>query len=91
MTRRVRLLVEGMVQGVGYRYFAARAARELGIRGWVRNLPDGRVEAVAAGSPGAVEAFLCRLREGPPHGRVERVEVLEAEGRPETDGFEIRV
>ena len=90
MTARARVLVEGRVQGVGYRYFAARAARELGLRGWVRNLADGRVEAHAAGEAAAVRAFVERLREGPPHGQVHRIEVLEAEG-PEGEGFEIRM
>jgi acylphosphatase len=90
LTARARVLVEGRVQGVGYRYFAARAARELGVRGWVRNLADGRVEAYAAGRSAAVEAFVARLREGPPQGHVDRIEVLEAEG-PEGEGFEIRM
>lgn len=96
--RAARVFVEGRVQGVGYRFFAARAARDLGIGGWVRNLPDGRVEAlVRADVPEALEAFLARLREGPPHSRVERVEVRSAAedtaageepGGPR--GFEIR-
>ena len=75
-----RIVVEGRVQGVGYRFFVARAARELGIRGWVRNLPDGRVEAEAA-SPdvSAMEAFLHRLREGPRYGRVDRIRVRDLE------------
>ncbi len=90
MTARARVVVEGRVQGVGYRYFTVRVARELGVRGWVRNLADGRVEAHAAGDSAAVEAFVRRLREGPPHGRVDRIEVLEAEG-PEGNGFEIRM
>jgi acylphosphatase len=94
VSRRVRLLVEGRVQGVGYRFFAARAARELGLRGWVRNLPDGRVEAEATGEPPALEAFAARLREGPSHGKVDAVERhdLDAgEGVGEEErGFEIR-
>jgi acylphosphatase len=91
MSLRTRLLVEGRVQGVGYRYFAARAARELGVRGWVRNLVDGRVEAEAAGNPAAVRAFVERLREGPPHGRVDRVDVREVDEEEGIDeGFEIR-
>jgi acylphosphatase len=83
--------VEGRVQGVGYRYFAARVARELGVSGWVRNLANGRVEAQVAGEAAAVQAFVERLREGPPHGRVDRIEVRELEGlEGEGEGFEIR-
>ena len=89
MTTRVRVRIEGRVQGVGYRWFAARVARELGIRGWVRNLADGGVEAEAEGAVGALETFLARLREGPPGGRVYRVRMLEPEG-VEGEGFEIR-
>lgn len=70
-----RFLVSGMVQGVGFRWFVARHARALGLGGYARNLPDGRVEVVACG--GAAEA-LARLeellREGPAHARVERLE-----------------
>jgi acylphosphatase len=64
-------IVRGCVQGVGYRFFAERAARELGVRGWVRNLPDGSVEAVAEGDDDALTRFLARLREGPRGSRVE--------------------
>ena len=64
-------IVRGRVQGVGYRFFAERAARELGVRGWVRNLPDGSVEAVAEGEDEAIVRFLTRLREEPRGSRVE--------------------
>lgn len=65
----------GQVQGVGFRYFAETTAIALGLRGFVRNLRDGRVEAVAEGAPEAVAAFEQALRQGPAHGRVDRVEV----------------
>jgi acylphosphatase len=64
-------IVRGRVQGVGYRFFAERAARDLGVRGWVRNLPDGSVEAVAEGEDEAIVRFLERLRQGPRGSRVE--------------------
>ncbi len=64
-------IVRGRVQGVGYRFFAERAARDLGVRGWVRNLPDGSVEAVAEGEDEAIARFVARLREGPRGSRVE--------------------
>ncbi|HKQ98549.1 MAG TPA: acylphosphatase [Candidatus Polarisedimenticolia bacterium] len=88
--RAMRVLVRGLVQGVGYRYFAERAARHLGLRGFVRNLADGRVEAVAAGPDEALEAFVAQLRQGPAAGRVEGLEVSETTFE-ETEGrFEIR-
>ena len=73
-----RAVVHGVVQGVGFRYFAHRAARELGIRGWVRNRPDGSVETVAEGDEGAVAEYLARLERGPAGARVERIEVVAA-------------
>jgi acylphosphatase len=83
-----RAVVKGRVQGVGYRFFAERAARELGIRGWVRNLPDGSVEALAEGEDDAIARFLDRLRQGP---RGSRVESLAEEDRAVTgfSSFEI--
>lgn len=88
MTRRtVRVLVAGRVQGVGFRAFAIRAANRLGIDGWVRNLPDGRVEALAAGEAEAIAAFLEALRQGPPLARVTAVEVAEAPDQAPAAGF----
>src|SRR5205085_7261348 len=69
-----RFWVSGRVQGVGFRWYVRRAAQELGLAGRVRNLPDGRVEAEAAGEPEALNAFRARLREGPPGARVTRLE-----------------
>ncbi len=83
-----RFVVTGRVQGVGFRYFVVREAEALGLAGWVRNLPDGRVEAVASGAPDIVSVFEGRLWEGPPHARVSAVETHEAE-RPA--GSEFRV
>jgi len=68
---RVRVLVEGRVQGVAYRFFAEKHAARLGIAGWVRNLPDGRVEVVAEGTSDRIETFLERLKEGPSLARVD--------------------
>ncbi|RMG53666.1 MAG: acylphosphatase [Acidobacteria bacterium] len=69
-----RFLIRGLVQGVGYRYFAVRAAERHGIAGYVRNLPDGRVEVVAEGEPAAMEAFKRELERGPAYARVTAVE-----------------
>jgi acylphosphatase len=72
-----RAIVRGRVQGVGYRFFAERVARELGIRGWVRNLADGTVETLAAGEDEAVRQYLERLRKGPHGSRVDALDVSE--------------
>ncbi len=85
-----RLLIEGLVQGVGFRLFAERAAGALGIRGFVRNLADGRVEAVATGPPETVRLFVDRLREGPRAGRVDRIEISETALEDDCRGFEVR-
>ena len=69
-----RWLVVGGVQGVGYRYFARQAAQALGVRGWVRNLPEGGVEIQVAGTPDRLEAFKAELRRGPRGARVEDIE-----------------
>jgi acylphosphatase len=69
--------VRGRVQGVGYRASAAYEARRLGLAGWVRNLPDGTVEAAARGDGAAVDAFVAWLAEGPRGARVTGVDVEE--------------
>jgi acylphosphatase len=74
-----RFQVSGRVQGVGYRYFAERAALRLGVAGYVKNLPDGCVEVYALGSAAQVDAFRDALRRGPIPARVDRVEESEAE------------
>jgi len=72
-----RAIVRGRVQGVGFRFFAERAAREFGIRGWVRNLPDGTVETFAEGEADAVAGYLEKLRRGPLGSRVDAVDVTD--------------
>jgi acylphosphatase len=76
---RRRLIVHGRVQGVGFRYTIARAATSRGVAGWVRNRPDGTVEAVFEGEPHAVESLVRRSKEGPRGAAVDRVEVVEEE------------
>jgi acylphosphatase len=71
-----RFFISGDVQGVGYRFFAQRAAARHQIVGYVKNLADGRVEALAEGPPSQVEAFKHDLAAGPRFGRVESVEEL---------------
>ncbi|RMH07724.1 MAG: acylphosphatase [Nitrospirae bacterium] len=76
-TQRVRAhaMITGVVQGVGYRAFVRREAARHHLVGWVRNLPDGRVECEVEGTPQKVEAFLKLLSEGPPLACVEMVDV----------------
>ena len=68
-----RYRVEGRVQGVGFRFFVERAARQLGLAGYVKNLGDGRVEVYAIGPPAQLEDMKRRLEQGPRAARVERV------------------
>jgi acylphosphatase len=72
------ILVSGLVQGVGFRWHTREQARSLGVVGWVRNLPDGRVEVHAEGSQENVQRLLDWLAKGPRHARVERVDVQPA-------------
>ncbi len=76
--RTVRIFVGGRVQGVGYRAFAAREADRLGLRGWVRNRYDGRVEALVTGEEASVDEFLLAAERGPRIARVEFVHVVDA-------------
>jgi acylphosphatase len=85
-----RFLISGRVQGVGFRFFAAAAARREGVHGWVRNLPDGRVEAAAEGESAAVERFERAVRQGPRGARVEDVEVDDDLPAGRETGFDIR-
>lgn len=77
--RAMQFLISGRVQGVGYRFFAEREASALGLRGYVRNLPDGRVEAYAIGEQAALIRFKGRLAKGPRGASVIRVDETEAE------------
>jgi len=86
---RKRLIVHGAVQGVFFRHTARRRAGDLGVAGWIRNCPDGTVEAVVEGEPGAVEAMVRLCREGPEGARVDRVD--ERDEPPEgLERFEVR-
>lgn len=88
--KRIHILVSGLVQGVFYRASTEAEAKRLGLTGWVRNLPDGRVEAVAEGPEDAL-ADLCQWAEqGPPAARVDRVERAWQAATGEFAGFETR-
>jgi acylphosphatase len=85
----IRCLVAGHVQGVYFRAATAERALELGVRGWVRNLPDRRVEVLAAGNPEAIAALTRWLWQGPPRARVASVAVEEWTG-PIPEDFSVR-
>ena len=85
-----RFVISGRVQGVGYRYFASRVARELSLAGWVRNLADGSVEAVASGPKSKLDHFAAELRIGPPRAEVRHVNVENAAPDAKIEGFHIR-
>jgi acylphosphatase len=88
-TARAHLLVTGYVQGVFYRHTTAQKARARGLTGWVRNLPDGRVEAVVEGEEKEVLALVDWCRSGPSHATVERVDVEWQRPVSEFSGFQV--
>lgn len=75
VARAQRMVIEGLVQGVGFRWFTQRSATRLGIRGFVRNRADGAVEIEAEGDDDALSAFEADVRQGPAGARVDRVEI----------------
>ena len=84
---RVRLVAMGRVQGVSFRAEALRKARDLGVVGWVRNVEDGTVEAVAEGPEAAVEEFVSWMRVGPTAARVDEISVTREEPTGEYGRF----
>lgn len=86
---RAHVIIKGRVQGVFFRAEARRKAEELGLTGWVRNNPDGAVEAVAEGDTDMVEKFVNWCHEGPPRARVAAVEVSRSGATGEFTHFTI--
>ena len=85
-----RFVISGRVQGVGFRYFAESAAAREGLNGSVRNLPDGRVEAIAEGEAESIERFERAIRHGPPGARVDHVDVDDTVPSGRDTGFTVR-
>jgi acylphosphatase len=85
----LRMRLRGRVQGVGFRYFARGAARELGLVGRVRNLRDGSVEIEVAGEPERLEQLKARMRQGPPGAAVAGLHEERLAAEPDWDSFEI--
>lgn len=86
----VHLFIEGWVQGVFFRYYTREKAKELGVTGWVRNLPDGKVEVVAEGEEEAVDSLVKWCYQGPPSARVYDVECIPQEYTGKFKDFSIK-
>lgn len=87
--RRVHVFISGQVQGIGFRGFVRRKAKQIGIKGWVKNLEDGRVEAVFEGKDRKVKEVLEECRKGPPFSVVDKIEIVKEKVQGER-GFEIK-
>lgn len=87
---RAHIFIEGRVQGVFYRVWARDTARKLGLTGWVRNLADGRVEAVIEGEKDKVNQLIELIKEGPRLANVEHMDVSWEQASGEFEDFEIR-
>lgn len=85
-----RYVIAGRVQGVGFRFFAEAAAAREGVHGWVRNVPDGTVEAYVEGERDAIDRVEAAFRRGPASSQVERVDVEDRVPTGRTTGFSIR-
>jgi acylphosphatase len=88
--KRVHAIVHGRVQGVFFRDYTQRKGRELGLNGWVRNLPDRTVETVFQGEAGRVAAMIEWLYRGSPQSDVSAVDIQEEEPCDEPGGFDVR-
>jgi acylphosphatase len=87
---RVRIVVRGRVQGVGFRYATVTEGRRLGLAGWARNAPDGSVEILAEGDPAAVQQLIAWCRKGPPSARVASVQHREEASEESLGQFGVR-
>jgi acylphosphatase len=88
--QRARVRVSGQVQGVFFRDSTRQKAEELGLAGWVRNMPDGQVEALFEGPPEKVEEIVSWCKEGPQRASVENVDTDFESAGGDLEGFEVR-
>lgn len=88
--KRLRIVVHGVVQGVGYRYFTVDVARRLDLDGYVRNLPDGTVEVDVQGKEGMLNEFIDALRIGPRAAHVTGLDIEELEPGDGVKGFSVK-
>ncbi|WP_420730836.1 acylphosphatase [Hwanghaeella sp. 1Z406] len=89
MTKSVQVRIEGKVQGVWFRAWTEKQARALALKGWVRNCPDGSVQALFSGPAAAVDQMVAACHGGPPNAQVTSVTPHPAQA-PDQDGFQIR-
>jgi len=87
---RFRIFISGLVQGVGFRAYTQRIAESYGLSGWVRNLPDGRVEVLVEGDEEVLCHFVKDLWKGPRLSRVDKLEIIKEEVDEPLSGFDIR-
>ena len=87
--KRAHIFIDGRVQGVGFRHFVKVRARSLNLGGWVKNLSDGRVEAVFEGERQKVEEIIDLCRQGPPASRVDHVDINRDESREDFNAFKV--
>jgi len=85
-----KVLLSGRVQGVGFRHFTRVTARELNVKGWVRNRRDGKVETVIQGKPKQVESMIEQLKQGPAAARVDAVDITDTDINETFSVFEVR-
>jgi acylphosphatase len=87
---RAHIFISGLVQGVFFRAHAQNKAQELGLKGWIKNLPDGRVESVFEGRRDKVQAMIEWARRGSPRAQVDGLEIEWEESKEEFENFEVK-
>ncbi len=86
---RIHAFVSGLVQGVNFRFYTKMLADKLGLKGWIKNLPDGRVEVVAEGSENEINELIKFLKKGPKGAKVLNIEIEKEEYKGEFKYFDI--
>ncbi|MCM8758637.1 MAG: acylphosphatase [Candidatus Omnitrophica bacterium] len=86
---RWHIYVSGRVQGVGFRWYATSIAREFGVNGWVRNIPDGRVEIVAEGEPGNLQSFVDKMKSSYLGFNIHNIDIIKEKATGEFKEFRI--
>lgn len=85
------IFISGRVQGVGFRHFIRKNAEALGVKGWVKNLPDGRVEAIFQGSEEQIDELIKRCKKGPVPSFVQDIKVRDAEDETVYKLFDVKL